>query len=266
MSVTFATPNLTTGTNLCKGQSESALWLFIFLYPFCLILARMTQFTAAEPSMYEDPTPPSQELEKLELIRYPPPLFRNATVPHNSTSKREPDNVPPLRPYSSNLDINERKRRRENSNGDCSTDSAESTGPSRPTTNQNSFIHETKRRTIDTEKTEDTVSVSNGPFVTAQSIVSEAASSVDNNSNQPVDATAQSTADSFKHPIPPIKSDEPNWSAHPEAWGYLQSLNEEFPSKYLERTNEGDGNDRAGYMLGRSDRCELWYIATLCGQ
>jgi hypothetical protein len=206
--------------------------------------------------MYEDPSPPSQELENLEALKHST-LFRNATVPSNGTSRYDFDNIPPLRPFASNLESSERKRSREDSS-DCSTDSAESNATTRPVTIQSSFLHEAKRRTVDIEKTADMVTVSNGSFVTAQSIISEAAVSIDNTSNETIDATAQITTDSsFKQPIPPLKTDEPDWTAHPDAWGYLQSLNEEYPSKYLERTTEPDGNDRAGYMLGRSDRCEL---------
>ncbi|KAJ2964982.1 hypothetical protein NQZ79_g180 [Umbelopsis isabellina] len=219
----------------------------------------MTQFTAGETSMYEEvPTPPSQEFQNLELPSKPSPLFRNASVPSHMNGAKE-SNHPPLRPYKTTMNAHARKRSREDS-GETSTDSGESTSTpttTRPVTNQSSFSHETKRRT--TDKSFDTITAD--PFVTAQSISSEVSSSVDGTSSKDQDSTAQSVPDdSFKQPITPLKTQspsEPNWEAHPEAWGYLKSLNSEYPSAYLEKTNETDGNGRAGYMLGRSERCEL---------
>jgi hypothetical protein len=217
--------------------------------------------------MYEETVPPSQEFKKLELPSHPT-LFRNATVPPGNVINQLENNVPStMRPYASNLElVNERKRSRDDS-GEFSTDSAESTSTTIPPTNQYSFNHESKRRTLGTDKTEDTMTGSSRAFVTAHSIASESSVSVNNLSNPPLDETAPVTNDTkeFSQPIPSqtnSASSGPDWSAHPNAWGYLQSLNGNYASKYLERKGapEPDVNERAGYMLGRSDRCELRYV------
>ncbi|CAO3682315.1 unnamed protein product [Umbelopsis ramanniana] len=224
----------------------------------------MTQFTAGETSMYEETAPPSQEFQKLELPSHPT-LFRNATVPPGNVIYQLENNVPStMRPYASNLElVNERKRSRDDS-GDYSTDSAELTSTTRPPTNQNSFNHESKRRTIGADKTEDTITGSSRAFVTAHSIASESSVSVNTLSNAPREKTALGTngIKEFSQPLssPTVSASAgPDWSAHPNAWGYLQSLNEDYPSKYLERKGapKPDVQERAGYMLGRSDRCEL---------
>jgi hypothetical protein len=219
----------------------------------------MTQFTAGETSMYEEvPTPPSQELQNLELPPKPSTLFRNASEPTYVNGAKPKSIHPPLRPVKTTLNTYARKRSREDS-GETSTDSAESASTpttTGPATNQSSFNHETKRRT--TDKSFDTIAAD--PFVTAQSIGSELDTSVDGAASKDQDSTALSVPAPFKQPITPLKtqsSSEPDWEAHPEAWGYLKSLNSQYPSAYLEKTNEVDGNGRAGYMLGRSERCEL---------
>jgi hypothetical protein len=217
--------------------------------------------------MYEEPLPPAQGLKNLELPSHPS-LFRNATVPPGNVIYHHENDMPPvMRPYASNLEIvHDRKRSRDDS-GEYSTDSAESASTTRPPTNHNSFNHEPKRRTVDTDKTEDTINGSSRAFVTAPSIASGSSASVNNLNNQPLDKTAQlaTATKEFTQPIPPqnnSESSEPDWSTHPNAWGYLQSLNDEYPSKYLERKGapKPDGNERAGYMLGRSDRCEIRYV------
>ncbi|KAI8577199.1 hypothetical protein K450DRAFT_253367 [Umbelopsis ramanniana AG] len=224
----------------------------------------MTQFTAGETSMYEETTPPSQEFEKLELPAHPT-LFRNATVPPGNVMYKLDNNVPTtMRPYASNLElVNERKRSRDDS-GESSTDSAESTSTTRPPTNQNSFSRESKRRTVGIDKTEDTIAGSSHTFVTAHSIASETSVSVKTLADPSLDETAPVTnsTKTFTQLIPSqtnSASSGPDWSTHPNAWGYLQSLNEDYPSTYLERKGapKPDVNQRAGYMIGRSDRCEL---------
>ncbi|KAI9285682.1 kinase-like domain-containing protein [Umbelopsis sp. AD052] len=224
----------------------------------------MTQFTAGETSMYEETTPPSQELKKLELPSHPT-LIRSATVPPSNVIRQLENNEPStLRPYASNLELtNERKHSRDDS-GEISTDSAESTSTTGPPTHQNSFSRETKRRTIGADKTQDTIAGSGHAFVTAHSIASESSTSVNNLLESPLDETTLVTTSvkELSQPIPSqtnSASSGPDWSAHPNAWGYLQSLNKDYPSRYLERNGkpEPDVNQRAGYMIGRSDRCEL---------
>lgn len=59
-------------------------------------------------------------------------------------------------------------------------------------------------------------------------------------------------------PLVPIESfriEEPNWEEHPKAWGFLQSQNPAYPSKYLEKIDPT--SHRPGYVLGRKQDSDI---------
>ncbi|KAK4512727.1 uncharacterized protein ATC70_003433 [Mucor velutinosus] len=54
----------------------------------------------------------------------------------------------------------------------------------------------------------------------------------------------------------PFELETPDWSANSKAWAFLQSQNPKYPNKYLVK-KESDGNERAGYLLGRNSDSDI---------
>ncbi|KAI8992146.1 kinase-like domain-containing protein [Mycotypha africana] len=75
------------------------------------------------------------------------------------------------------------------------------------------------------------------------------------NSNPSVQSTV-STADSALVLDDQWQLELPDWLAHPNAWAFLQSLNSQYESMYLEK-KDSDTSGRAGYMLGRRSDCDM---------
>lgn len=72
-----------------------------------------------------------------------------------------------------------------------------------------------------------------------------------NPASKPVSPSASSVNDFTVVENTPFELVEPDWSANNKAWAFLQSQNPKYPNKYLIK-KESDGNDRVGYLLGRS--------------
>lgn len=77
-----------------------------------------------------------------------------------------------------------------------------------------------------------------------------------NPASKPVSPNASSINDFTVAENTPFELVAPDWSANNKAWAFLQSQNPRYPNKYLVK-KESDGNDRAGYLLGRSPSSDI---------